>query len=345
MPPHKSVRQPPAPTAWAKYLDPKLTTDAFSISGVSILFQAADSSLRRLAQTHWEAFAVPLSTVKTVQAVFQFSDGQSPSLPRLRTWHSFANAHFILLSDGKRYLLTGYLYDHPWQFHCRSLPGWNPEFVYYYVFEPIVLDLLKKMGVLVWHSAAVARGRGAVLLPGVSGSGKSTTTLNFLSLGYRFLADDVVILRTRGASLEAVGYESGLYLTDQSLKLLPEWEKLKGSSRHKKGRRWKHRIDLTRFRPRRKSKPPLVKLLLFPRIAKGRETRLEKLTESDALLECLGQTPKEYPASILGQSALQSQFEIYSRLVSSARAYRIHLGADQGQVRAILSGLGLSGHD
>ena len=344
MPPHKNLQQQYAHKAWIKYLDPQLPADAFCISGHSILFQSSDPALRRLVRTHWGAFEVPPSSVKRVHAVFRFSSSSIPVLPRLKRLHSFVNDHFLFLSDGKRYLLTGYLYDYPWQFHCGALPEWDPDFIYYYIVEPVFLDFLKKHGLLMWHSAAVTKDGAAVLLPGISGSGKSTTALNFLSLGYRFLADDLVLLRTRGTSLEASGHESGLYLTDQSLRLLPEWKKFKRGRRHKKGQHWKYRINLESFRPPQKSKPPQVKFLLFPEVTDGQNTRLQKLTPAQAIIECLRQVPKEHPSAILGPSVLQSQFEIYSKLVRSARCYRLYLGSDQSQVRAVLSRLG-SDHD
>ncbi|HYE75865.1 MAG TPA: hypothetical protein VEF04_21150, partial [Blastocatellia bacterium] len=309
-----------------------------NISGACFLFQFADPALRQLVQTHWGPFAVSLSEIKDVQAVLQFPD-EEPALSKLKHWQSYSSEHFLFVSDGKRYLLTGYMYDHPWQFHCRALPDWNAEFIYYYIVEPILLDLLKTSGILVWHSAAVVRDGMAILLPGVSGSGKSTTTLNFLSLGYRFLADDMILLRRRDDGLEAFGYETGLYLTDKSIHLLPEWEKFKQGQKRKKGTRWKHEINLTSFRPHPKAQPPLIKAVLFPQVSKGKETRLEKLTEAQVMLECLRQPPKEFPASILGQAAIQSQFEIYSSLASSARSYKIYLGEDQDHVRAVLSGL------
>jgi hypothetical protein len=336
---HTQPRQPRPPKTCVKYLDPKLPVQAFCISGINILLQAADPDLRRLVETHWGTFLVSLSQVKKVQAVFQLLDCSSFPLSRLKKRHHFRNERFLFLSDGKKYMLTGYVYDQPWQFHCRALQDWDVEFIYYYLLEPIFLDILKKLGVLVWHSAAVVRDGMAVLMPGASGSGKSTTTLNFLKLGYRFLADDIVLLRARGTALQAEGHESNLYLTERSLQLLPEWKGFVRGRRDKKGLHWKYRIDLKSFRPEQSVRPPLVKFLLFPRVTKGQETRLEKLTKADALLECLGQAPKEYPASILGPSVLQSQFEIYSTLVSSVRSYRIHLGADQEKIRAILSRL------
>ena len=327
-----------------KYLDPRLPADAFGVSGHVILFQSSDPALRRLARTHWGAFEVPPPSVKSVHAIFRFSGSPDPALPRLRRLHSFVNEHFLFLSDGKRYLLTGYSYVYPWQFHCGALPEWDPDFIYYYIVEPVLLDFLKRHGLLMWHSAAVAKDGAAVLLPGVSGSGKSTTALNLLALGYQFIADDLVLLRTRGASLEASGHESGLYLTDRSLQLLPEWKKFKRGRRYKKGLHWKSRINLEDFRPPQKSKPPRVKFLLFPQVTGARNTRLRSLTTAQAMVECLRQVPKEHPSAILGPSALQSQFEIYSKLVSSARCYRLYLGSDQSRVRAALSRLG-SNHD
>lgn len=336
----EQAQQQSAPDALIKYLDPKLPADAFRVSGVGFLFQSSDASVRWLVRTHWGAFEVPASELKEAAAVIQFSGRSNGTPARLKGLHSFVNDHFLFLSDGRRYLLTGYMYDYPWQFHCAALPEWDEVFIYYYIVEPVILDLLKRHGLLVWHGAAVTKGGAAVLLPGVSGSGKSTTALNLLSVGYRFLADDQVLLRARGTAVEAGGHESGLYLTGDSLRLLPEWKKFKRGGRYKRGRQWKSRIDLESFRPAPGGKAPRVKYLLFPRVTGGRKTVLERLATTEAMVECLRQVPKEHPSAILGPSALQSQFEIYSTLVHAAQCYRIKLGSDQEQLRAVLRRLG-----
>jgi hypothetical protein len=339
MPPRTKIQHQRVPEAFIKYINPDLRAYAFRVAGCTILFQSSDSGLSRLAQTHWGAFQIPVSDVKKAQAVFSFASRQKPAPPRLKRLHSFVNQRFLFLSDGKRYLLTGYMYDYPWQFHCAALPEWDSDFIYYYIVEPVFLDLLKKHGLLMWHSSAVAKDGLAILLPGISGSGKSTTTLNLLTLGYSFLADDLVLLRQSARGIAASGHESGLYLTKNSLQLLPEWKRYQKGGRYKKGQHWKHHINLESFRPHQSKKPAKVGVLLFPRVTKGDKTRLERLTATEAMLECMRQVPKEHPSVILGPPALQSQFEIYSMLVESARAYRLHLGADQTQVRAVLSGL------
>jgi len=190
-------------------------TDAFRIAGVEIHVETDDGALRALVMTHWEPFAVGRAGRRKPGAIFRFTDHGGPTLSRLKTWASFSNDRVIFLTDGKRYLLTGYCYDRPWQFDCRSLPAWNADFVYYYVFEPVLHDVLKRLGVLAWHCAALERGGAAALLPGVSGSGKSTTTLNLLTCGFRFMADDAAFLRVKGRTLEVFGLDTGVYVTER----------------------------------------------------------------------------------------------------------------------------------
>lgn len=63
------------------------------------------------------------------------------------------------------------MYDAPWQFHCRSLPDWDAEFAYYYVLEPLILDVLKRQGVPViaarsgGNAELVEHGRTGLLVP------------------------------------------------------------------------------------------------------------------------------------------------------------------------------------
>jgi hypothetical protein len=52
------------------------------------------------------------------------------------------------------------------------------------------------------HCSAVADERGAFLIAGESGAGKSTVTTAFLERGYRLLADDMAFVEVRGADEE-----------------------------------------------------------------------------------------------------------------------------------------------
>ena len=62
------------------------------------------------------------------------------------------------------------------------------------------------------------------------------------------------------------------------------------------------------------------------------------MTPAEALLECLRQPPKEFPATIL-PSAVDCQFDVYTELARTTPAYRLRLGSDQEHVRATLAQL------
>jgi hypothetical protein len=323
---------------WAAYLDTTSPVDAYSIAGKTIAFQSADQQLRQFFRGQWHRFMIPVSRVSALDVVFRIAPASATDAVRLKAWHGFASDRFVFLSDRKRYLLTGYMHQPPWQIDCVPLSRWNPQFVYYHVIEPLMLDLLKRLDVLVWHGAAVMKGGHAVLLSGVSGSGKSTTTLNLLRLGYQFVADDVVLLRSGSGGVQVTGWEREVFLTDRSLALLPEWQRYRSGGRLKRGRQWKHRIDLACFTAP-SAAAATVKTLLFPEVTPHHRTSLERLTKSAALVQCLQQPPKEFPATIL-PAAVDRQFDIYARLVRSASAYRLQLGAEQDGIRTALARLG-----
>lgn len=324
------------PQRWKPYVDPQPPVDAFRIGGSTIAFQATDLILRRLLREHWGPFRVEPTRLPPPDAVFRCTDTQPAE--KLKSWSACVTDPFLFLSDGKRFFLTGYLRKRPWQIDCRPLAQWDARFAYYHVLEPLMLDLLKRCGVLVWHGAAVARHGRAILLSGVSGSGKSTTVLNLLRMGYRFIADDQVVLRARPRGIEVLGGERAVFLTDTSMSLLPEWARLRRGARYKRGREWKHRIDLDSLR-QRGTRPATVGALLFPTVKRTTDSALERLTPAAALVECLRQPPKEFPATIL-PAAVDRQFDVLSELARTTPAYRLYLGKDQDHVRARLARLG-----
>ena len=220
---------------------------------------------------HWGAFRVELTRVRQLDSVFRCT-GTAPAR-KLKRWHAAVTDRFLFLSDGTRCFSRA---------TCASVRGRSTavrsaagmrDSPIYHVIEPLMLDLLKRCGVLVWHGAAVARTGRAVLLSGVSGSGKSTTALNLLQIGYRFIADDQVLLRRRPSGVEVLGRERAVFLTDRSMSLLPEWRRLRDGRRHKRGRQWKHRIALDSLQHHR-GRPPVVGALLFPVVNRARDSAL-----------------------------------------------------------------------
>ena len=83
--------------------------------------------------------------------------------------------------DGKKltYALTG--------------DGW-PQYLQTYILGYGLSFLALQRGMLPIHCSALADDKGAVLIAGESGSGKSTITASFLKNGYRLMADDMALV-------------------------------------------------------------------------------------------------------------------------------------------------------
>jgi len=81
----------------------------------------------------------------------------------------------------------------------------------------VVPQLLTQRGFLVLHANAVATERGALVLSGASGAGKSTTLAGLLDRGATMLSDDITAIRVRSAGgPEVMPGEAKIHLTPEA---------------------------------------------------------------------------------------------------------------------------------
>jgi hypothetical protein len=104
-----------------------------------------------------------------------------------------------------------------WIDDAEEIPYWERSFPFRQIlswwFGPLALQPV--------HAACVAWGDQGILMPGISGSGKSTTSLKLSLLGFDLLGDDYVLLDTTREPKVWSLFRSAK-LSDGSLKLLPE---------------------------------------------------------------------------------------------------------------------------
>lgn len=75
--------------------------------------------------------------------------------------------------------------------------GGNPAYLRNYILGWGMSMLALQRGILAMHCSAVADERGAILICGESGAGKSTMTTAFLENGYRLMADDMAFVEAK----------------------------------------------------------------------------------------------------------------------------------------------------
>ena len=183
-----------------------------------------------------------------------------------------------------------------------------------------LLMLLRPFGRYGLHACGLERHNTGLLLVGSSGSGKTTTSLNLIRQGWRYLSDDAVLLTARADPMvQASAFRQGFSCTPETLKHFPE---LTGSAEFGDpgGKRIVSPDSVFGggFTP-----TCTPSLIVFPCVSLG-ETCLQPLTSAQSLIRLCQQS-----AGIMTDTAVsQGQLELLRRLVGQTQSFTLHLGQD-----------------
>lgn len=193
-------------------------------------------------------------------------------------------------------------------------------------FGTLIAFWLRDRGVRVLHAAAVADGERAVLLPGLSGAGKSTCATLSVEAGLRYLADDAVAMsESAGGVFVAHSLFGGARLWPADLGMLADW------SRHaiepdSAGDEPKTLLFVGRRHARQLARQARIVAVAFPRIVAGADTRLRRMARPEAM-RTLVQT-----ALFLGIRPEPADVEQMLRLITHLPTFALELGADRSRI-------------
>jgi hypothetical protein len=214
-----------------------------------------------------------------------------------------------------------------------ALAGLKPAVFTNLFLQTVVLESLRGHGLYWVHAACVAESGRAVLLVGASGSGKTTTGLNLVLNGFRFLSQDRTLLRLTGEGLDLLAFPEDLAVTEASLTLLPNLRVRLGELPKAMG---KHQLDPIQLFPQSLSQEAAPGLILFLRVAHADQTFIRPIRPAAALQRLL---PNSLLASLPAVTA--RHFEALHRLAQDSRSYDVALGRDierqPGIVRELLT--------
>jgi hypothetical protein len=184
--------------------------------------------------------------------------------------------------------------------------------------RPILHWTLTGPGRYLAHAAAVADERGAVLLAGRGGSGKTTTTLACLDDGMSFVGDNYVLLSAGGETLVHSLYGTAK-LRPGTLELLPRLAPAIRTRHVAAGE--KLVVDMVRHRPSQMVSGVPVRAVVVPQVVAPGETRLVRASGAEAVLALAPTTVAQLPGNggVLGPMAA---------LARSLPTYRLELGGD-----------------
>lgn len=306
----------------------------YEFVGERVGIRADDEAMRARIAAVWNGFRTAAGG--DLRALIHIVQRASES--PVRHGQQFNNGTLLVIADRHK-LITGSLGAMPWQLHIEAY-GRSTDFVYYYLFEPLLLMVLKRCNLVHWHGAAVSRNGQVLLIVGATGSGKSTTALSLLLHGYTFVADDELFLREACGRVSVYGLDSAVHFTDETAALLKGLPPLSAASPQVwRGPRRKRRLDAAGMWPTVANGPAIVGPvggIVFPRIEKTGRCGLRMLSRLETLRRLLQQPPKEYPAAIVDAPSVAQQFAVCAALAETARGVELVLGGDLDRVPALL---------
>jgi hypothetical protein len=188
------------------------------------------------------------------------------------------------------------------------------------------LMLLRRHGYYGLHANGVVKGpRGrprGVLMAGESGSGKTTLALSLVRQGWCYLADDLLFLHAVDGQVSAVGLRRGFACLPETIERFPGLVNVaERSPRLMAGKKLLpvEAVSSGHFTP---CCTPTV--LLLPRVAGGRHSRLVPLDETGAVAALMGLSTGIWT----DRTDVMQQLEMLKQLVQQARCYQLLSGED-----------------
>jgi hypothetical protein len=199
-----------------------------------------------------------------------------------------------------------------------------------------LMELLERRGLFSLHAACLANDdRRGLLLAGPSGSGKSTLALALARAGMAFLSDDLVLLAPQAGSagVRARGFADAVGLTPHAAERFAELRAALDAPPADGFPKRLRRIEEL-FGPGAaplRACTPVA--LVFPRVARGRPSRLEPLDPREALLRLVPDVLATEPR------ATHAHLAAIGALLEQVRCYALDSGSDLERAAALVRDL------
>ena len=183
-----------------------------------------------------------------------------------------------------------------------------------------LLELAAHRGFFGLHAAAVTRNGIGYLLPGASGSGKTSLCLTMVRDGFHYLTDDFVLLTAGAGDLRCVPFFRTSNLDVAWAERFPELSFIRDLPPLVHGKRM---VDLEQCYPGSQAAAVRPTYLVFPTIVARAESAIRPITRHDALRRLL-------PESRLSADAPTAETHVRTleRLVRQCAAFELHHGRD-----------------
>lgn len=211
-----------------------------------------------------------------------------------------------------------------------------PEILNNFVISAII-ELLSHQNYFYLHAAGVTKNGCAVLLVADNGQGKSTNALRLFSEGWKYLCDDLVLLRRNNKQqVRALSLTYELKFKKQNPILKKKkFYFLRKLFRRNAKREGLYKINMASVAPDKVVGSFIPNLILFFRISHSKFSLFKPIENSEALLFLIKQSKHIF----LGRNITNDNVGILIDLISQARNYVLEIGKDIQEDKVSLSNL------
>jgi hypothetical protein len=210
----------------------------------------------------------------------------------------------------------------------------NPESVHpailsNFMFLLALSEMLRARGSFLIHSAAVMGNGKGVLIPALSGGGKTTLCLSLLRGGFKYLSDDRPFLRRVDGGFEILSFPEEIDVTDKTISLFPELSAL-GDTSFTVGLK-KKKFFVEGVYPGITVDRTVPSVLLFPKVVDEEKSRLHRVPKIEAVSRLL-----PHSLLVMDPDVAARQFHILCELVETMDCFELDYGKDVLDVHSMI---------
>lgn len=195
---------------------------------------------------------------------------------------------------------------------------------------------LRRFSHYLLHASGASNGDNVVLFAGASHSGKTTTSLALMLAGWKYVANDLVLLVPHQDDVRALPTPSELTVRKKTLELLPELRRYQRSPRY--GNRANQAsatgCTLNLGKITWDNGGP-VTTICFPRVTGGPRSHLKEIPAAVGLARLMEESIDRWD-----REALDGHIDLLTALCRQCHHYELELSEDVGRLPELLAGSG-----
>lgn len=198
---------------------------------------------------------------------------------------------------------------------------------------------LRRFSHYLLHAAGASNGDNTVLFTGASHSGKTTTSLALMLAGWKYVANDLVLLVPHQDNVQALPTPSELTVRKKTLELLPELREYQRSQRYgssvNKANATVCTLNLAKIAWARGGP---VTTICFPRVTRGPQSHLKEIPAAVGLARLMEESVDRWDRELL-----DDHVDLLTALCRQCHHYELQLSEDVGRLPELLAGQGVGG--